>query len=28
MELIRHFGGGVHMSLLGRGGRTRADSES
>jgi len=28
MELIRHFGGGVHMSLIGRGGRTRADSES
>jgi len=28
MELIRHFGGGVHMSLLGRGGRTRSDSES
>ncbi len=28
MELIRHFGGGVHMSLLGRGGRTRRDSES
>ena len=28
MELIRHFGGGVHMSLLGRGGRTRADSEA
>src|SRR5437763_1308250 len=28
MEFIRHFGGGVHMSLLGRGGRTRADSES
>src|SRR4029077_9690898 len=28
MELIRHFGGGVHMSILGRGGRTRRDSES
>ncbi len=28
MELVRHFGGGVHMSLLGRGGRTRRDSES
>src|SRR5260221_11102530 len=28
MELIRHFGGGVHMSLLGRGGRMRGDSES
>jgi len=28
MELIRHFGGGVHMSLIGRGGRTRRDSES
>ncbi len=28
MEFIRHFGGGVHMSLIGRGGRTRADSES
>src|SRR5436309_5139171 len=28
MVLIRHFGGGVHMSLIGRGGRTRADSES
>jgi biopolymer transport protein ExbB len=28
MELIRHFGGGVDMLLLGRGGRTRKDSES
>src|SRR6266496_498906 len=26
MELVRHFGGGVHMSLLRRGGRTRRDS--
>jgi biopolymer transport protein ExbB len=26
MELIRHFGGGVHMSILGRGGRTRGDA--
>jgi biopolymer transport protein ExbB len=28
MELIRHFGGGVDMLLLGRGGRMRRDSES
>src|SRR6267154_692566 len=28
MELIRHFGGGVDMLLLGRGGRMRKDSES
>ena len=28
MELIRHFGGGVDMLLLGRGGRMRGDSES
>jgi biopolymer transport protein ExbB len=27
MELIRHFGGGVHMSLLGRGGRTREGAQ-
>ena len=28
MEFVRHFGGGVHMSLLGRGGRTRGDAQS
>jgi len=28
MELIRHFGGGVHMSILGRGGRTRGDAQA
>src|SRR5947208_2950386 len=28
MELIRHFGGGVDMLLLGRGGRMRKDSEA
>src|SRR5882762_10009280 len=28
MEFIRHFGGGVDMLLLGRGGRMRGDSES
>jgi len=27
MELIRHFGGGVDMLLLGRGGRTRGDAQ-
>jgi biopolymer transport protein ExbB len=26
MELVRHFGGGVHMTLMGGGGRTRKDA--